>query len=193
MESRVPWRGSQGHSSSDGTTGKLYLTKCQGPAQPQRFPEYTWSRRVGTQLPTFSGGLGCAFGEWHWLYEDYLSPPAREAGGVCFWDQHKARFGSPVPVGAAWPCDSYVCPSTNNSSSIWFSPLQPSFSSLWRDMDLQPSDFAFLLSFFLAPIALIPVLSEQHASLKVPRGLTSLTRGPKFLVQSSYLLLPSPA
>lgn len=31
--SRVPGRGSQGHSSSAGTMGKLYLTKCQEPAQ----------------------------------------------------------------------------------------------------------------------------------------------------------------
>lgn len=74
MESRVPWRGSQGHSSGDGTTGKLYLTKCQGPAQPQKFPESTGPLRVRTHLPTFSGCLGCALGECD-LAGAYMSHP----------------------------------------------------------------------------------------------------------------------
>lgn len=92
MESRVPWRGSQGHGSSDGTMGKLYLTK--------RFPGFTRPLRARTKLPTFSGCLGCALGECD-LAGAYMSHPLLQLGkeeGVS--EIHTKLASVPLSLGA---------------------------------------------------------------------------------------------
>lgn len=79
--------------------GKLYLTKCQGPAEPQRFPESIRPLRVKIQFPTFLGCLGCALGECD-LAGAYNPPLLLGKEEGCLLGTHRASFGSSVPVGA---------------------------------------------------------------------------------------------
>lgn len=195
MESRVPWRGSQGHSSSDGTTGKLYFTKYQGPAQPPRFPEFMNPPRMRIQLPTFSGGPGCAFGddELAGICKDHLSPATSERGAVSLWDRHQAGFGSSVPVRLL--VIPLYAPQQMTTLPFAFSPSIQAFPASGLNLPAGSPSFRLCLALvLLSPLlVLIPVLPEQLISLEAPGGLTFLTCHPTFLVCPLYLLLqPSP-
>ena len=168
--------------------GQTLCDQVSGTSSAPEAPRITRSLRAGTQSSNFSGCLGCAFGgcDLAGAHEGHPSSPAREGGGVCLWNQHKARVASPVSVGATWPCDSYVCPPTNDYPLFDF--LLPAKIFQSQEWSLPAGSLIFWLRLSLPPIlvpqrALFSVLQEQHASSKVPGGLTSLACGTAFLVQ----------
>ena len=149
--------------------------------------------RVGTQSPHFSGRLGCAFGGYDlactWVGHLHPPPPpqpAREGEGVCLWNQHKARFASSVSTESTWPCDSYLCPPTNDypllafplpdklfQPQMWSLPI--GFLTFWLSLSFSPHPW---------PPACFVLCPYRAASfLQGPWGLTSLACCPAFLVQ----------